>query len=594
MSYDEEYAEAQRLQAEINYLIDQYNAEVVRQAQLIAELEYLEDNVPILNNNAQEMSKEVNHMVGDLRDHMKKSELDVSDVFYEIDNMVNSYFTYKTMSSASKSISQYTDEYYTKFRFFNKLRRITLGYIIGLDAQFVESENLRKEVEKVYLQNTEYWLAYAAMAVELWASDEKEAADRAIKKAVYMDGFKTSVFFVLVNMRFNRMDAAKKWYLSYLEKVDVDDIGNEWQYMLQAYLMGIFGADPDFNNLVKKNISDLFKQLQTLHPGYGTQVIKKAKSFVETYVYVTETEYETLRRYSPQYEEIKGLLTSAEKNAVIIEYIRQIWEEDELIEEDFGERVEDILYDLISEYDEKELEVWKRIRYNEYIMRARGDVTVAKQKFNNEFPPDGGKSTLADKLFQWAFEQNYGRADMSVRRFALSYLRKWIAIGFEKYAQEYRSKEKKEYRLSIDGWERDCNEDSAAQYAQEIQEFYRKNRVRNMLADKYIDIFLIMCAISAVLIVTTFVMTAKGHFSPIPLVIGILTGAAGGFLLWRRIVNLDQLLEIKMNKTIGIMKLAVDELGKWRKKYKQEDKVNEELVSVFDDLVYEKGIITNE
>ena len=594
MGYEEELEEARRLQAEINSLIRQINAEIARQQYLLNELDYLERNIPILTDNANVMHREVNGLVTSLRDEVKKAELDVSDIFYAIDNLVKSYFTYKTMSSASKSITQYTDEYYTKFHFFNKLRRITLGYVIGLDAQFVEAENLRKEVEKVYLQNTEYWLAYAAMAVELWASNEKEAAERALKKAVYMDGLKSSLFFLLVNLRFKRMDAAKKWYLSYLDKVDVDNIGNEWQYMLQAYLMGVFGVDPVFNALVKDNITDMFKQLQTLHPGYGTRVISSAKTFADTYVYVTDSEYETLRRYCTEYEGMKSLLSAAQKNTVLIEYIRKIWEIDETIEEDFAARVENTLYDLISEYDVKELEVWKQIRYNEYIMRAKGDVALAKQKFDAEFPSNGGKSTLADKLFQWAFEQNYGRADLTIRRFALSFLKKWIALGFEKYAENYRGQEKELYHLSIDGWEKDCREDNAAEYTKEIQQFYRKNRFRNWITDKYVDIFLIMCAISILLIVITFVLVAKSSFSPVPLVIGILLGAAGGFLLWRRIVNLEKILEIKMNKTIGIMTKAVEELGNWRKKYKTEDAVNKELISVFDDLVYEKGILTNE
>lgn len=594
MTYEEELAEARRLQAEINRLVNEINREYARNEQLELELDYLDRNIPVLNDNAMAMHSEVNGMMTQLRDEVKKTELDVSDVFYAIDTTVKSYFTYKTLSSASKSISQYTDEYFTKFRFFNKLRRITLGYVIGLDAQFVETDELRKEVEKVYLQNTEYWLAYAAMAVELWASNEKEAAERAIKKSVYMDSLKSSMFFLLVNLKFKRMEAAKKWYLSYLDKVDIDNIGNEWQYMLQAYLMGVFGVDPVFNALVKNNITSMFQQLQTMHPGYGTRVLTNANRFAAAYVYVTDTEYETLRRYCSEYEDMKALLSAAQKNTVLIEYIRNIWETDEVIEEDFAERVENILYDLISEYDAKELEVWKRIRYNEFIMRAKGDVTLAKKQFDTEFPSYGVRTTLADKLFQWAFEQNYGRADLSIRRFAISYLAKYIAAGFEKYAQEYREKEKELYHLSIDGWEKDCREDRAAEYAKDIQQFYKKNRFRNWISDKFVDIFLIMCVTSILLIVLTFVFVAKGNFMPVMLVLGILFGAAGGFLLWRRIVNLENLFMIKMKKTIGIMQKAIEELGKWRKKYKEEDAVNKELISVFDDLVYEKGILTNE
>lgn len=79
-----------------------------------------------------------------------------------IKEVTESYFTFKNLSTASKNVSQYTDEYFTKFKFFNELRRISLGYVVGLDAHICSDETMRKKVEKIYLQNTEYWLAYAA------------------------------------------------------------------------------------------------------------------------------------------------------------------------------------------------------------------------------------------------------------------------------------------------------------------------------------------------------------------------------------------------------------------------------------------------
>ena len=69
----------------------------------------------------------------------------------------------------------------------------------------------------------------------LWANNEEEAAKRAMTKALSKDYFSSALYFLLVNLRFTRVDAAKKWYLCYLDRVDMENLGDEWQYLLQAY-----------------------------------------------------------------------------------------------------------------------------------------------------------------------------------------------------------------------------------------------------------------------------------------------------------------------------------------------------------------------
>jgi len=579
MTPEEEYAEAQRIQAEINRLVVRINAEVVRQNQLYAELEYLETNIVILEQNAKVMSSEVNNYMSGLRDKLKKAEADVSDLFYALDDLVRVYTGFKSMSTASKNMTQYTDEYYTKFHFYNKLRRIALGYIIGLDANIISDETLRKQVEENYLQNTDYWLSYAAMAVMLWASDEQEAANRALNKAIHMDYFKSAVFFMLVNLRFGRIEAAKKWYLIYLDRVDVDNLSNEWQFLLQAYLSGVFGADAKFNALAKEGLSNLLLQMESTHPNYGNTITGYVLNFSNGYSYVTSNEYENLRRYCTNYEEMKDLLSSAEKNEVLTQYIREMWEQDEEVSEDYGERVEDILYDLINSYDDTELEIWKKIRFNEHVLRSRGDMQKAQAGYNAEFPDEGNKTTLADKLFQWAFEQNAAKVDFKVRRFSLDYLKKWIVKGFEQYYLSYKEKEKPLYHFKINDWEMDCNENSENDAVDSINKHFNKNYFRNIISDNYIIIFIVMTLVALLLIGITI-----SRYNPVTLVIGILLGAVGGFLLWRRIVNLNQILYRKRDKAIAIIRSCLKELAAWRKNYNESSSKNKDLVAVFDSL----------
>lgn len=574
-----EREEAERLLAEIRRLQDQIERAVIENQNLQNELAVLIDNVQIVTENAAAMDIEVNKSMDYVKGRIQEADISTSELFALIDDLTKSYFTFKNLSTASKNVTQFTDEYYTRFKFFNELRRITLGYVIGLDAHICSDQTMRKKVEEAYLKNSDYWLAYAIMAVMLWASDEEEAAKRALSKALTMDYFSTSLFFLLINLRFTRVDAAKKWYLSYLDRVDMENLGEEWQYLLQAYLSGVFGVDKEFNHLVHECFTNMLEQMESMHPNYGNRVTEKTVSFSSSYIYVTKNEFETLRRHSQDYEELKKLLSSAEKNEELAIHFRKIVEDNTQIESDLFQRIENILYDLINAYDKEELGVLKNKRYNEMILKAKGDLGMAQQFFNNEFPPDSDTRKLEDLLFSWAFEEDNGRVDITVKKFAILYLKKWIAKGFQTYADNYRKREKGKIRIEIDGWQGECDENSFAGAQAELQKHYNKNRVWDTLKDKYVLIFIGMAIASLVTLGITII-----KFNKIALVIGILLGVISGFLLWRRISDMQLILRLKREKGYTLLKKAIDELKSWRTLYKAADEKNADLVGVFENM----------
>ena len=574
-----EEEEARRLLAEISRLQAQIERAYIENQNLQIELETLIQNINILADNTAAMDVEVNESMAYISNKIEEADVNTSDLFALIDDLTNSYFTFKNLSTASKNVTQFTDEYFTRFKFFNELRRITLGYVIGLDAHVCSDQTMRKKVETVYLQNTEYWLAYAIMSVMLWASDEEEAAKRAMSKALTMDYYSCSLFYLLINLRFTRVDAAKKWYLSYLDRTDMENLGNEWQYLLQTYLSGVFGVDQEFNSLVHQYLTNLLEQMESMHPNYGNKVADKTLEYSRSYIHITENEYETLRRYSPDYPEIKALLSSAEKNEVLAVHYRKVFEADNEIEQNMFQRIENILYDLINAYDKAELKVIQNKRYNEMVIRAKGDLGLAQQFYNTEFPNEITTKALDDLLYEWAFEEDMSQVDITVKKFALSYLKKWIAKGFVAFAEEYRRREKEKYKIVIDGWEKECKEDSYPEAEEDLIKHYNKNRVFDTIKDKYVLIFIGMAVASII----TLVITAF-RFNRISLVIGILLGVVSGFLLWRRISDLQAILEAKKQQGCSILKKALEELKAWRELYKTEDAKNEDLVNVFDGM----------
>ena len=243
------------------------------------------------------------------------------------------------------------------------------------------------------------------------------------------------------------------------------------------------------------------------------------------------------------------------------------------------QRIENILYDLINAYDKEEFKVIKNRRYNEMVIKAKGDLGQAQQYYNIEFPNESRTKPLDDLLYDWAFEEDMSQVDITVKKFALSYLKKWIAKGFVAYAEDYRKKEKENYKIAIDGWEKDCNEDSGQEAQEELEKHYNKNRVFDTIKDKYVMIFIGMAVASLL----TLVITAF-RFNKISLVIGILLGVVSGFLLWRRISDMQAILQAKKEHGCMLLKKALEELKAWREMYKAADAKNEALVNVFDSI----------
>ena len=167
----------ERLRAEYNRLVAEHN-------QLVVEVGNCQRDVEASISIIEKLSRIVPPPMELNTDDTIKKEVIAANVSRTIDDLVESYIRLKNGSTASKNLTGSYDKYYTLYGTYNALRRVSLGYVVGLDSNLWTSDAPRETVEKMYLANTDYWLAYATMAVMLWASDEKEACERDRKSVV--------------------------------------------------------------------------------------------------------------------------------------------------------------------------------------------------------------------------------------------------------------------------------------------------------------------------------------------------------------------------------------------------------------------------
>lgn len=573
--------EYEREQEEIRRLINEINALVEENNRLVGEINLGLQNISILQNNVVQL-----HNVVEPKMHLAAGEVSVNSdhtkvVQQAITEMASQYFTFKELSTASKNLTQYTDEYNTKFFYYNHLRRITLGYVIGLDSNFVSNENMRSMVEKVYLQNTEYWLAYATMAVMLWASNEQEAANRALDKAMFISPQKASLYFMMINLRFGRNEVARSWFVNYMDRVNPSDLGEEWQYLLQAYLAGAFGEDDVFQEEVGKNFKKMLVQTEATTANFSKRFVDRAYVYADTYLHRTDENFAYLKGTCTEYENLVNLLSNAEKNAVIAQYYDALFHEEEELGEDIAQRVENVLYSLINEYDESEMEVIKKIKRNEYVLSAKGDTTAAQKKFDAEFGKRQNRN-FADYLTEWAFTEDSRLTPLSVRRFSISFMKDWLYKGYQKYAETNKSKEKQAYVFRVDGCEMTATENDFDKCKNTIEKYYEKNKWGSLWEDKMTKIYGLITLAGLLALIIMGVQLSKGHFSPVALTLGILLVLVGVFLLWRQVVAVLEKLKEKKRLSIQKIQHALTELAQWRQLFHRE---NERLSDLKDALM---------
>lgn len=559
--------EYEREQREIEDLVRQINALIAENNRLVAEINSAISDISVLRNNIGVLHKNIEPIMQNASAEVGLNAEKTQMVNHAIQELTEQYFSFKTLSSASKNLSQYTDEYYTRFSYYQNLRRITLGYIIGLDTEFVSNETMRGIVEKAYLQNTEYWLAYATMAMMLWASNEKEAAERALNKALFIEQTKAAMYFMLVNLRFGRTDTAKEWFLYYMDRVDASDLGDEWQYLLQAYLTGVFGQDSKFEESVQKHFKTLLSKAEATTVDFGKKFSDRAERYADAYLHRTNESFPHLKQTCAGYPEILDILSAAEKNELFAKLYDDLAAEEDHSGDDIAQRVENVLYNLVNSYDKAELEVVKKIRYNDAIMSAQGNVSEAQKKYDDEFGSDNKKETFADLMVKWAFTEDSNLVSVTTRRFSISFMKDWILKGYERYARSYREKEKASYTFDIDGCGITCNEEEFETGKQKIAEHYSRNKVKNILMDKMTLIYLLITVCGLATLGIMGVQLAGGYFSKVALVIGILLVLVGVFLVWRQVVALLEMLKEKERLSVQKFRHSLTELGEWRRAY---------------------------
>lgn len=586
---DEEY---RAIQEERQRLLNQYNSLETKLYNLKHEAEVLKNelstamyNIEVVNNNIVSSAKTVlplmdtsvvaTNALKDLTDKIYKSIVALRDKSIQV----------KNISISSKKLTELDDIYNRKYRFFVKLRKIALGYVIGIDSNIISSETLRTEVEKQQLKNSDYWLSYALSSLMLWFSNEKDASYRGVEKALKMDHYKAVLFYMLINLRFGRPKVAQKWYELFADEINIFNVKDEFEYVLQAYLHHAFTNDHEFDIKVRNKLATMLNEMKTSIPGYENKIINLVLNFAKTYPYNTSKEYTPLYEYCKDYDLMISNLTNAEKNVEIMKYYLGIYDEDDTSADSLKENIENVLYDLISEYDSDEKEIFKQIKYHEYVVKANGDIALAKEAYDLQYPNKDDKTSLDMLMFKFAFSDLNSKIDPRLRKFAITFLIEQIKAGYQKYRENYLSNVKEKYAFEIFGIDIEGNENTEKESFEVINTYYKKNRHKIVYKDKKVKVYRAASIISIVGLAIVITISILIKSFPIGILVPFLIFVLGCILfvlLWVfRAKKVAQAIEEEKAEAFKILHNVNESLVKYKEDF---NKANSEFEGLIEAL----------
>ena len=187
------------------------------------------------------------------------------------------------------------------------IRRTVMGIVRDFDINLVRNSTIQELSEELWITSSRYWLSYALIALTAWVNDYPEVAKNALAESGRKDAIKTTLFFCLTNLRFGRMEAAKKWFYEYFRTLDPTMLQQETAILLQSYLNGIFGKDKELEHEVTELI-DEWTGIITQDEQISSEMLSGYETFITNLNPNVQFTYESLLKYCTNYQEIETIV----------------------------------------------------------------------------------------------------------------------------------------------------------------------------------------------------------------------------------------------------------------------------------------------
>ena len=383
---------------------------------------------------------------------VNKIDSTVRNVDQKIKNLRTMIIQGEEKQLAHENVLQFDQRINEQLKSYITTRKSVMGVIKDFDINLARGSTISELSNELWMTTSRYWLSYAFIAISAWIQDDKELCTNAVKEAVRRDPVKSSLFFCLLNLRFSEHVTAREWLYEYFDAVDSLHPPRETALLIQAYLYGVFGRDPQLDSYMQATMERWMSEIGADHE-MATELVQDYGKYVSNLpVRKIKVEDNFLSADCANKGELDATLAAATRFSGVYNRIKQLENAPVVTGKgDFVAKIDKLLDDLVTNYDDEELKLRNEQKFYKLVMDHEGDVEAAKKEYAAFMETVAAAANISKQMLRWAvYPQG---EDASVQKFAMQKTKAWLQEAVRNYDREVRTSAPTNFKLSIDLWE---------------------------------------------------------------------------------------------------------------------------------------------
>jgi hypothetical protein len=337
----------------------------------------------------------------------------------------------------------------TEFGHYAEVRRLATGTLQAMDAGIVTNEIVRETSEERMLTTPRYWLTPALVALAAWIRDDRMLAERALGEALVRDNDKTSLFFALVLRRQGRDAATARWVGQYVARQDPARLSREFTVIVDAVATGVLGVAS--KPVLLGQLDGWYERLRTEAPIVDAQV-ERWRSLIDSLRPTLTGGFSVLPAVSPTWPQLLAVLQGAAAHGRADAFFRALFAGPAGDSADLRRRVDDILDNLVTRYDEEEAPHRRAEAELQAVIDHDGDLAKAQTVAQAEAAAHETTVDLLTLLTNAAFYPDKTGASRGTQRLAVALTKDWIVAADAQLEAANVAALPREVALTIEGW----------------------------------------------------------------------------------------------------------------------------------------------
>ncbi|MBQ9004329.1 MAG: hypothetical protein IJ087_21015 [Eggerthellaceae bacterium] len=382
-----------------------------------------------------------------------------------------------------------------QFGDYERIRKTIIGVVRDFDINLVRNKTIQELSEELWLTSSRYWLSYALIAVTAWVNDYPEVAANSLAECTRRDGIKACLFFTLLNLRFNRNEAARLWFCKYMKTLDPNFLQNEAAVMLQAYLSGLFGRDRTLQAQVDRTIEEWIAIIND-DAQVSAELVEAYANYIGNINPGVEFSYGSIRQFCANADEVESTFRDVSRYEQLLVLVESLDVEDaEQNPENYAARIDTVLTSLISNYDRDEEELKNQQEYYNLVIKNGGNVDAAEGQWQEMLRLKGAGFNIGRAMVNWVLYDDSDETEVHVRKFGLAHTKSWLIRALDDFSNGVQSRFPSGYKLSIDTWEGLSNGNDQTKLTEDLKSYFDTHK----LSMVYLNVPNVVAAVFAIL-----------------------------------------------------------------------------------------------